>query len=262
MNNKFKILAIKQGTQEWYEWRRMGIGASDAPIIIGDNRFSNIDSLIKQKTDPFYIEYENEYMKKGKILEPQARNIYIQRTGKIVYPACIESVEYDWLKASLDGLNTDYSLVIEIKCGKKAYEHASLYKRIPDYYYAQAQHILAITEYDYIDFWFYWPGMQEILIKVKKDDKYIKRLLEKEYQFWNRIKNNIRPKHFYYQEMSKENNYQIERMKTDNEVRKDIKTNGTETSKANEKVYSFDKIGCLIWIIFIIILYILGKLVR
>src|SRR5581483_972237 len=33
----YTIVDLRQGTQEWLGWRNQGIGASDAPIIMGEN---------------------------------------------------------------------------------------------------------------------------------------------------------------------------------------------------------------------------------
>ena len=33
----YKIIILQQGTFKWLEWRSQGIGASDAPAIMGAN---------------------------------------------------------------------------------------------------------------------------------------------------------------------------------------------------------------------------------
>ena len=176
---------LKQGTREWLEWRSQGIGASDAPAIMGENPWKSPACLLQEKclgkrTPP------NAAMARGTALEPEARKHYETKVGIRVIPACLQSRRFAWLRASVDGLATDGSTVVEIKCGESAYRKASM-GDVPDYYFGQLQHILAVTGLDEIDFWCYLPGRPEVHITVGRDDSYIKRMLEAEHAFWQRV---------------------------------------------------------------------------
>ena len=124
----------------------------------------------------------------GTKLEPEARKLYNAETGKDVRPVCVQSSKYEWLRASLDGLSTNHDTVVEIKCGASVYRRVSQSRSVPDYYYGQVQHILAATGLDSLDFWCYWPGNPPLLLPVERDDTYIERLLSKELEFWNLVK--------------------------------------------------------------------------
>ena len=67
------------------------------------------------------------------------------------------------------------------------YRRVSQSCSVPDYYYGQVQHILAVTGLDTLDFWCYWPDNPALLLPVERDDKYIERLLNKELAFWNLV---------------------------------------------------------------------------
>jgi len=95
-------------------------------------------------------------------------------------PVCIQSKIYPWLRASLDGLSYDESRVVEIKCGEGVYRKTYYSRRVPSYYYAQLQHILAITGLPSIDFWCFLPNNPYIHLVVERDNKYIGLLLEAE----------------------------------------------------------------------------------
>ena len=183
----FNLVELRQGTREWLEWRHEGIGASDASSVMGENRFKSAAKLLEEKREPARDSFQNEAMALGTRLEPEARKRYTARTGKKVRPVCIQSTRYDWMRASLDGLSTDGSAVVEIKCGASAYRRVSQTRSVPDYYYGQTQHILAVTGLDSLDFWCYWPGNPEVLLSVMRDDDYIECLLKKELEFWNRV---------------------------------------------------------------------------
>lgn len=186
---QFTIVAsIEQGTDAWREWRHNGIGASDASTIMGENRFKSSAQLLQEKRGPARDFGQNAAMARGTELEPEARRLYVAKTGRDVRPACLQSTRYDWLRASLDGLAVDEDAVVEIKCGQSAYRTASQTRSVPDYYYGQMQHILAVTGFDSLDFWCYWPGYPALLIPVPRNVAYIERLLNKELEFWNLVR--------------------------------------------------------------------------
>ena len=187
LTSLFIVVDLEQGTREWLEWRHNGIGASDASSVMGENRFSSAAALQQEKRGPVGDSFENEAMALGKRLEPEARKRYIAKTGNVVRPVCLQSTRYQWLRASLDGLTVNHDAVVEIKCGRSAYWSTEKTRSVPDYYYGQLQHIMAVTGLDTLDFWCYWPGSPELLLLVERNDDYIELLLSKELQFWNDV---------------------------------------------------------------------------
>ena len=186
-NLHFKIIELEQGTQQWLNWRHSGIGASDASTIMGENRFKSPDELLHEKKHKIDTK-PNEKMRKGTALEPKARSLYQKNTKKVVQPICIQSNSYSWIIASLDGISNDYKSLVEIKCGESAYRQAAR-GIVPDYYFGQLQHQLMVTGLNLLDYWCYWPGEKGILIKVKRDNSYIKRLFKQEEKFYQSMKN-------------------------------------------------------------------------
>ena len=188
MQSEYFIVKLEQGSKEWLEWRHKGIGASDAPTVMGENRFEKPSNLMRQKRSPVKLNNQpKERMALGTRLEPEARSLYISRTGNQVEPVCIQSSRYDWLRASLDGLTPIGDAVVEIKCGASVYRRVSEYRAVPDYYYGQVQHILAITGLSSLDFWCYWPGSPAILLPVDRNDTYIEKLIQRESEFWEGV---------------------------------------------------------------------------
>jgi hypothetical protein len=77
--------------------------------------------------------------------------------------------------------------VVEIKCGKSAYQTTMQTGAVPYYNYGQTQHILAVTGFNSLDFWCYWPGCSPLLITVPRNNAYIERLLARELKLWNQV---------------------------------------------------------------------------
>ena len=195
MDTKCFVIELQQGTHQWLVWRHNGIGSSEASTIMGENRFESALMLLQQKRGPVIFDSpQNEAMAIGTKLEPEARRLYISETGKVVRPVCVQSSKYDWLRASLDGLSTNHDAVVEIKCGAGVYRRVSRSRSVPDYYYGQVQHILAVTGLQSLDFWCYWPDNPALLVPVERNDAYIERLLAKELEFWNLVSQTSTPR--------------------------------------------------------------------
>lgn len=150
---------------------------------MGENPWKSTEYLLQEKCAGRRYG-SNAAMAKGMELEPVARERYEARIGISVAPACLQSVKHEWLRASVDGLAMDGNTIVEIKCGEGVYRKASASGKVPDYYYGQLQHMLAITNLQSIDFFCYWPHRPEVHLCIPRDDSYIARLLDAEYKFW------------------------------------------------------------------------------
>jgi putative phage-type endonuclease len=191
-NLPFTIVEHEQGTHAWRVWRRDGIGASDAAAIMGESPFKSQNELLREKLGAVFCTPPNAAMARGNELEPEARGHYVAMTGRSMNPACIQSTQFAWLRASLDGLTSSQDSAVEIKCGKMAYHTTSKTGMVPSYYYGQLQHILAVTGFEAIDYWCYWPGFTPLLLTIPRDRPYIERLLVREQEFWQSVQVSIR----------------------------------------------------------------------
>lgn len=183
----YKIVNLEQGTDAWHVWRRQGLGASDAPTVMGENPWKTREELFLEKKNGTLV-HQTHVMRRGIRLEPEARQHYETATCRRVTPQCLQSSQHDWLIASVDGMTSCRGFVVEIKCGTSAYSYSKKTQKVPKYYYAQLQHILAVTNLDTIDYWSYQPKCSPIHIVVERDLGYISRMLEVEEKFWKKLK--------------------------------------------------------------------------
>ena len=144
MKGNYSIIDLNQDSQEWKKWRHNGITATDAPIIMGENPWKSTSELLSKKINPPKDDFINDAMRRGMELEPIARKLYNDKHNQNVRPVCLQSNTYEWLKASLDGLSIDRNSVVEIKCGESVYKSVNNFRKVPDYYYGQLQHVLAV----------------------------------------------------------------------------------------------------------------------
>lgn len=188
----YEIVELEQGSIEWHAWRAKGIGASDAPTIMGENPWKSDSKLFYEKLEQRLGNGSgqrsmNAAMARGSALEPAARAAYQRQTGHHVQPACIQSKRYPWMLASLDGFSLETNTAVEIKCGESVYRRSYQSGRVPDYYYGQLQHILAICQLGSVDFWCFLPNRSPVLLNVPRNDSYIDNLIDREAVFWGQL---------------------------------------------------------------------------
>jgi putative phage-type endonuclease len=188
-----RIERLHQNTPEWHRWRRQGIGASDAPVIMGETAFKTPRTLWSIKTGRTGEGSAGPAARRGRELERFARNAYEQQTGIQMEPLCLVHEEFEWMRASLDGLSFDGSTLLEIKCPLRLKDRASAREgRIPSQYHAQLQHQLEVSGAEQAHYWSF-HGTDGILVEIRPDREYAKRLVEAEAAFWRLVKENRWP---------------------------------------------------------------------
>ena len=188
-----RIERLHQNTLEWRRWRLQGIGASDAPVIMGETPFKTQRTLWSIKTGRREEEPAGPAARRGRELEATARRAYERRTGTPVEPLCLVHDELDWMRASLDGLSFDGSTLVEIKCPLSLRDRVSAQEgRVPFQYQAQLQHQLEVSGAERAHYWSF-HGNDGVLIEVRPDRDYTKRLIEMEAAFWQLVRENRWP---------------------------------------------------------------------
>ena len=183
----YQILPLVERTDAWWEWRRTGIGSSDAATILGKKMAKSVERLLLEKQQPPRNTNRTFLRERGAAIERAARVRYIATVGVPVEPTCIQSLARPWQRASLDGLSADGTNAVEIKSGLAAYQRTSARGRPPSHHYAQLQHILSVTGLPAIDYWCYIPSRPALRLQVLRDDSYIARLLTAEEIFYRRL---------------------------------------------------------------------------
>lgn len=183
---------MEQQTNEWLSWRRKGIGSSDAAAILGVSPWATAYDVWMEKTGREYRDRSNWATQRGNEMEPKARADYEFRFGIEMKPELVESKQYPFLKASMDGANFTEKGGLEIKCpGEKDHALAAEGK-IPDKYMAQIQHQLLVTGFDWIDYYSF-RDEKGIRIRVYPDLEFCKKLLAAEIEFWNFVQSDTPP---------------------------------------------------------------------
>lgn len=184
---------MKQGSGSWLEWRRNGIGSSDAPIIMGVSPWNTPYGLYEEKAGLVEVKDEPNFaMARGIELEPKARAHYELMSDIDMPPVCIEHGKYPFLRASLDGFNSNTKRILEIKCPGKEDHETALSGKVPEKYIWQLRHQLAVAEADQVDY-FSFDGERGVVVPFYRDLEEEKKLLEAELAFWEMVQSKKPP---------------------------------------------------------------------
>jgi len=185
---------MEQNTTSWLEFRKNKLGASDAPIIMESSPFKTPYKLWREKLSLDQDEIENYAMKRGKLLEPIAREKLSHELSVELLPVVKNSNKIDYMIASMDGISADGKIACEIKCPGEKDHQIALSGRIPEKYWAQLQHQLEVCELEEM-FYYSFDGENGHIVKVYRDDAFIKEMLQKEAEFWECMQSLTPPKY-------------------------------------------------------------------
>ena len=180
--------------EQWLEWRRNGVGGSDAPSIMGRGYST---PLQKYEEKVFNKEKkENWAMKGGKRDEPQARRDFEDLIGYRMAPINVENAKHRWYHASLDGMCQHGERVVEIKKTSKEDHLTVLSGKVPEQYIDQCQHIMKALDKPWM--YFYSSPCDESvdgkILEVGRDFAYTDlELFPAEEKFWNMVLNKEAP---------------------------------------------------------------------
>lgn len=178
-----RSIHIEQGSSDWLALRRNKITASDASVILDINPWQNKNQLLQEKLGLIEPRPINGAMRRGQLLEPKARDLYENMTGNLMIPD-VKLHDNEWMMASLDGISIDEKLILEIKCPNLKTHEMAISGEIPPYYFAQVQHQIYVCDVNCCHY-FSYNGGDGVLVVVYRDDEFIKKMIEKEKEFYN-----------------------------------------------------------------------------
>ena len=177
--------------EDWLEYRRLGIGGSDASVVCGINRYKSPVELWLDKTSQLPPQEAGEAAYWGTQLEPFVRSEFTKRTGIEVKQVkeLLQSEEYPFMLANLDGICEVPDIgtcIFEAKTAS-AYKAGEWENTIPDEYMCQIQHYMAVTGYAGTYIAVLIGGNTFKWRFVERDEELISMLVELESDFWGHV---------------------------------------------------------------------------
>ena len=186
---------------EWLDYRRRGIGGSDAAAVLGISPFWTARDLYYDKVGIVSAADDRENwvaLEVGTLLEPLVARIFAKKTGLKVYQRkCIfQHPLYPWMLADLDylvELTDGKTAILEVKTtnyNAKGKWWRNGDEAVPVYYESQGRHYMAVMNLDRVYYCcLYGNSEDEVLIRhIDRDMDYELELISLEHDFWE---NNI-----------------------------------------------------------------------
>lgn len=204
---------VFKSRSQWLDARKNHIGGSDASACVGMNPYKDNVQLWEEKMGLVLPEdiSDRDYVKYGTDAEMHLRALFSMDYPQ--YQVFYEennmflNSEYPWMHASLDGELIDEDGrhgILEIKTTNilQSMQKEKWNQRIPDNYYIQVLHYLAVTECDFAvlkaQLKSEWAGELRIttkhyFIERKEVEKDIEYLIRAEKRLWDCVVSGHRP---------------------------------------------------------------------
>lgn len=186
-----------QGSKEWLDWRRDGIGASDISIILGSNKFKTLLNLWDEKCGYKREDCITQAMAHGIENEENARQWINENQQLDLNPICVEDNERSYFRASLDGFDMRKKVLCEIKCpiSDEILDNARNNQSIPMYWQHQIQWQIMLSKpvRAFVAIWDYRYDSC-VTIEAFAQPTLQKKMLEKGEEFWRMVQMGIPPK--------------------------------------------------------------------
>lgn len=178
-----KIVDLVQNTKKWIEFRRMRIGASDAPIIMDSSPWCTPFQLWERKLGFSPEQSESYAMAEGKRYEEAARESFSESQDMSFIPMVGIHDDHEWMIASFDGISPT-NKIVEIKCPGILDLESAKKGVIPKKYQYQLQHQIAVSG---VEMMYYYSFDKSCgtgtTIEVKRNQKMIDKMIEEEIKF-------------------------------------------------------------------------------
>ncbi len=110
-----RLVNLEQGSKEWLEFRKQGIGSSDCAAIRGQSKYMTARELWESKLGLRPDKPGSFIADVGTRMEPRARAHFAMLTDIDVEPAVAVHDEFAFLRASFDGICETSRTLVEIK---------------------------------------------------------------------------------------------------------------------------------------------------
>lgn len=175
--------------EQWLEYRRSGIGGSDASTIVGLNPFSSSYYLYCEKVGALPEKEDTEAMRQGRDLEQYVAERWMERTGKRVKRnnTMWRSTIWPWMLADIDREIVGENAGLECKTTSLYNKHDFAGGEIPLTYYVQCQHYMVVMGFErmYLAVLVLNRGFYDFVIE--RDEEEISALAVAEGEFWERL---------------------------------------------------------------------------
>lgn len=189
------VSTLNMDRDRWLEYRRKGIGGSDAAAIAGLNPWRSPIEVYLDKIGEMPEQEDNKRIYWGRVLEDVVAREFTERTGKRVRRrnAILVHPEHDFMYANVDRLIVGKRVGLECKTTSEYAKDQWADDKVPEHYILQCQHYMAVTGYK--GWWIaaLIGGNKFVYKYIERDQDIIDYLIQLESDFWQMVKDKTPP---------------------------------------------------------------------
>lgn len=184
--------------KEWLEWRRSGIGASDAPVVCGKAPWGSRLELWLDKKGRLPERPASEAMELGLLLEPAIAAMYTKKTGisLVAEHVQLRSADHPFMLATLDRIDSENE-VVELKAAgtwsARDLGDDGDSDSLPEHWVIQAHHQMIVAEKSRVTFAVLVPELQVRSYVVERNRDLCDALIAIEREFWSLVETDTEP---------------------------------------------------------------------
>ncbi len=192
------IMSVKEAKDhdKWLKVRNMGIGGSDAGVIMDLNPYKSPFQLWMEKTGQTHPEdlSDNEYVYWGTVLEDAVARRFSELTGKnVTHRGTLQSEEFPFMLANVDRMVIGEDAGLECKTANAFSSKKWDGDEIPDSYYCQCLHYMAVTGCQKWYIAVLVGGNHFIWKEISRNEEDIQALIKAESEFWEKVQKKEMP---------------------------------------------------------------------
>jgi putative phage-type endonuclease len=190
-----KFLNLEQGSSDWLEWRKGGIGCSEVATILEEDPWESAYGLWQLKCGFKKPRRQTAAMARGNQNEVAAREWYVRggsdvivKDARLLVPVTVVYDDCDYLRASIDGWDDDHKHGVEIKCPSDAtLLRQAKEGHIPYHYLLQMWGEMEILDAASWDYCVWYEGDGCILPVERNSELWAIEILPTLVEFWRRV---------------------------------------------------------------------------
>jgi len=184
--DNINIYKCEQGSEQWYDLRTGRITASKFSVLMSGKSTKGYKDLVHNAVGEIFAEtkdetYTNEIMQRGVEMESEAALEYEHVNG--VDTSEVGFITNNNIHPEYFGVSPDRLVEnggIEIKCPLiKTHIGYLMNGKLPNEYKWQVQGQILISEFEFVDFMSYYPGIKPFILRVLPDKEMHEQMLER-----------------------------------------------------------------------------------
>ena len=196
--NAEKILTVEESKnhEKWLAVRNTGIGGSDAGTILGMNPYKSLYQLWMEKTGQAEAPdlSGNQFVYWGIKNEANISDWFAETTGKKVERCgTLRSISHPFMLANVDRIVVGENAGLEIKTAGVSQYKQWADDNVPDAYYCQCLHYMAVTGADSWYIAVLLGGNEAQWKKIDRNEDDINTLILEEKNFWDLVQTKTPP---------------------------------------------------------------------